>query len=202
MIQAVIFDYGSVLSRTLDPHPRAAWEHKLGLRAGDLQRIVHNEHAWIAAQQGHITPEAHWRNVGTTLALAPAELLALRASFYQGDVVNEELVAYIDRLRATGIHTALLSNFSTELRGLLTRQDLAHRFDPIAVSAEIGVMKPDATAYRMTLDRLGLPANACIFVDDQPVNVDAARSLGLHGIVFRNNPTCLRQLDSLLTGAA
>jgi putative hydrolase of the HAD superfamily len=197
-IAAVIFDYGSVLARTLDPAPRAAWEHRLGLEPGVLQRTVHNQTSWIAAQSGHITPEAHWYEVGAALGLLSDETAKLRAAFYRGDVVNAELIARIDRLRTAGVCTALLSNFSLELRGLLAAQDLLHHFDHIAISAEIGVMKPDAAAYQTMLAMLAIPADVCVFIDDQPANVEAAQALGLHGIVFRDNATCLTELDHLL----
>jgi epoxide hydrolase-like predicted phosphatase len=200
-IQGVIFDYGNVLARTLDPEPRANWERKLGLRSGELQRVVHNDGSWIAAQQGRITPEAHWQEVGATLALTADETAAVRAAFYQGDVLNGALVARIDQMRAAGLRTALLSNFSTELRRLLTAQDLVRRFDEIAISAEIGVMKPNAGAYWTLLNRLALQAHACVFIDDQPANVEAAQTLGLHGIVFRDTITCLTRLDRLLSGS-
>jgi putative hydrolase of the HAD superfamily len=198
-IRAVIFDYGNVLARTLDPEPRALWERRLALPPGDLQRLVHNATSWIAAQRGHLTPEAHWQDVATTLNLTPAETAALRASFYQGDVVNTALINRIAALRTAGILVALLSNFSTELHDLLNAQDLVQRFDHIVISAEIGVMKPDAAAYQTVLDRLGVPADVCVFIDDLPANVKAARLLGLHGIVFRDNHTCLAQLNRLLT---
>ncbi|MCZ6872060.1 MAG: HAD family phosphatase [bacterium] len=197
-IRAVIFDYGNVLVRTLDPAPRATWEQRFGLQAGDLQRIVHNKTSWIAAQLGQISPATYWHEIGDTLKLTAAETSNLRATFYRGDLLNVELVAYLDRLRAAGLQVALLSNFSTDLHGFLSTHALQHRFDPIAVSADIGVMKPDAQAYQTVLDRLALPANACVFVDDLAANVQAAQTLGMHGIVFRDNATCLDALEALL----
>lgn len=197
--QAVIVDYGRVLARTLDAQPRTRWERKLGLAAGGLERMVHNEGSWVAAQRGHIAPETHWHDVALTLGLTPAEGAMLRADFYKGDVVNAELVARLDQLRAAGVRTALLSNFSLELRHLLTAQELLQRFDQLVISAEIGVMKPASAAYRAILDKLTLPAQVCVFIDDQPANVEAAQALGLHGIVFRDNATCLAQLDDWLS---
>ncbi|MGQ4808278.1 Alpha-D-glucose 1-phosphate phosphatase YihX [Candidatus Entotheonellaceae bacterium PAL068K] len=197
-IAAVIFDYGNVLTRTLDPEPRAAWERQLDLEPGALERTVHNEQSWIAAQCGHLSPEAHWHQVGTVLGLAPAAIAGLRADFYRGDVLNTVLVARIDQLRAAGLRTALLSNFSTELRRHLTTHNLLHRFGHIVISAEIGVMKPTTAAYQAVLDRLAVPAPACVFIDDQPTNIEAAQALGLHGIVFQDNTTCLAALDHLL----
>jgi putative hydrolase of the HAD superfamily len=198
MIAAVIFDYGRVLSQPLDTEPRAAWERKLGLALGELERIVHNDSSWIEAQCGRLTVEAHWQNVGKTLGLTPTETADLRAAFYLGEVLNHELIARIDHMRSVGLRLGLLSNFSTELRRLLMQQGLLHRFDHIAISAEIGVMKPNAAAYWAVLEMLEVPAHACVFIDDQLRNVETAQALGLHGIVFHDNASCLSALDRLL----
>jgi putative hydrolase of the HAD superfamily len=197
-IKGVIFDYGRVLAWTQHQEPRAAWERRLGLEPGALTRVVHNEHSWIAAQHGTITIDAHWQTVGLALRLAPAETSALRAAFYAGDVLNVELVACIERLRASGLRVGLLSNFSADLRTMLAQQDLLRRFDAVAISAEIGVMKPEATAYHAVLAMLGLKAHTCIFIDDVSANVTAAQALGIHGILFEDNASCLVALTRLL----
>ncbi len=197
-IQGVIFDYGRVLAWTQHQEPRAARERQLGLAPGALTRAVHNEHSWIAAQRGTITVDAHWQEVSTALRLTPADTTALRAAFYAGDVLNEELVACIDRLRAHGLRIGLLSNFSAELRTMLAQQDLLRRFDALAVSAEIGIMKPDAAAYQAILAMMQMEAPTCVFIDDIPANVAAAQAVGLHGIVFEDNPSCLAALARLL----
>jgi epoxide hydrolase-like predicted phosphatase len=197
-IQGVIFDYGRVLAWTQNQEPRAAWERRLGLEPGALTRTVHNEHSWIAAQRGTITIDALWQEVATALRVTPEDITALRAAFYAGDVLNAELVACIDRLRVLGLRVGLLSNFSADLRAMLAQQDLLRRFDAVAISAELGVMKPDATAYRSVLAMLGMAAHTCVFIDDVPANVEAAQAVGIHGIVFEDNPSCLAALTRLL----
>lgn len=197
-IRGVIFDYGRVLAYTQHQEPRAAWERRLGLEPGALTRAVHNAHSWIAAQRGMITIDRHWQAVGTRLGLLPEDTAALRAAFYSGDVLNVELVACIDRLRTSGLQVGLLSNFSADLRAMIVQQDLLRRFDALAISAEIGVMKPDAGAYRAVLAMLGLEAQTCVFIDDVPANVAAAQVLGMHGIVFEDNAACLAALMRLL----
>ena len=199
-IEAVIFDYGGVLAQTIDPEPRAAWERTLGLAPGALTTAVHDERLWVAAQNGSIQSEAHWRAVGQALGLSQPQLRGLRESFYGGDVLNQQLLARIDGLRQQGVALGLLSNFSTDLRSMLGVQDLLRRFDHIAISAEIGAMKPDAAAYEAILGMLALPAPACVFIDDLPENVDAARALGMHGIVFEDTAACLEVLEGLLRG--
>ena len=197
MIRAVIFDYGSVLSRTLDPQLRAAWEEQLGLEPGGLQQAVHNDRSWIEAQCGRLPVEAYWTDVGQRLGLTPPETAQMRTDFYRADRRNDELVEYIAQIRTAGLQTAVLSNFSLELRLLLEQHALLKHFDQIAISAEIGVMKPAAKAYHTVLAMLDLPATACVFVDDQPVNIRAAQVLGMHGIVFRDNPSCIAELNRL-----
>lgn len=199
-IRAVIFDYGGVLARTVDPEPRTAWERDLGLAPGTLTTVVHDERLWVAAQNGSIQSDAHWQAVGEALGLSISQLRGLRASFYAGDILNHELLARIDRLRKQGMALGLLSNFSTDLRDMLEAQDLLRRFDHVAISAEIGVMKPDAAAYQAILGMLALPASACAFIDDLPANVVAAQALGMHGIVFEDTASCLTALEGLLRG--
>jgi putative hydrolase of the HAD superfamily len=197
-IKGVIFDYGRVLTWTQHQEPRAAWERRLGLAPGALTRAVHNAHSWIAAQCGAITIDAHWQEVSTALRLTPEDTTALRAAFYAGDVLNVELVSCIDRLRTSGLRVGLLSNFSADLRTMLAQQDLLRRFDALAISAEIGIMKPAAAAYQAILAMMQMEAHTCVFIDDIPANVAAAQAAGLYGIVFEDNPSCLAALARLL----
>jgi putative hydrolase of the HAD superfamily len=121
----------------------------------------------------------------------------LRTDFYRGDRRHEALVVRLDTMRQEGLRLGILSNFSQELWTLLEQQDLRRRFDAIAVSADIGVMKPDPAAYHAILAMLGLPPEACLFIDDLPDNIAAAQALGLQGIVFRHHPSCLAEIDRL-----
>lgn len=201
-IVAAIFDYGGVLVRTEDQEPRAVWERKLGMAQGTLTTTVHDEELWVEAQKGSIRSDTHWQAVGEALALSDGQLQQLRKSFYGGDVPDQRVLAAIDSLRRQGLKVGLLSNFSSDLRGMLEAQNLLGRFDHIAISAEIGVMKPDAAAYEAVLEMMGLPAPACVFIDDLPGNVAGAQALGMHGIVFEDTASCLEELHGLLRGQA
>ena len=199
-IEAVIFDYGGVLARTMDQEPRAAWERKLGMAPGTLTATVHDDELWVEAQKGGIHSDTHWQSVGAELGLSESQLQQLRRTFYGGDVLNQQLLSTLDVLRQQGRKTGLLSNFSSDLREMLEAQDLLRRFDRIAISAEIGVMKPDPAAYEAVLAMLALPASACVFVDDLAANVAADQALGIHGIVFQDTASCLEILHGLLPG--
>ncbi|MCI0519409.1 MAG: HAD-IA family hydrolase, partial [Chloroflexi bacterium] len=71
-------------------------------------------------------------------------------------------------------------------------------FDFMIISAEVGLVKPDERIYRLTVDRLGMRPEECIFVDDFSRNVDAAREFGLHAIHFKTTEQAQAELFGLL----
>ena len=71
-------------------------------------------------------------------------------------------------------------------------------FHVVVDSASSGMRKPDPEIYALTLDRVGLPPQECVFLDDLEVNVQAAREHGMHGILFRDTARAIAELDSVL----
>ena len=66
--------------------------------------------------------------------------------------------------------------------------------DRYVVSGAEGMVKPDPRLFRVLLDRYGLKAEECIFVDDNPDNVAAAQGLGMRGIVFTSAESLRKEL--------
>jgi HAD superfamily hydrolase (TIGR01509 family) len=82
------------------------------------------------------------------------------------------------------------------LKIILPNWDL---FDAEFTSFEAGMIKPDLQYYQHVLDNIkGADTASTIFVDDKLVNVDAARSFGIHGIVFESPTVLMDQLRSQL----
>jgi HAD superfamily hydrolase (TIGR01509 family) len=78
----------------------------------------------------------------------------------------------------------------------------AELFDILVDSSELGIRKPDPRIYRHTLAELGgVSAQEAVFLDDYRANVEAARRLGMHGIVVGSDPAdALAELDALIDG--
>ncbi len=185
MIKAVIFDVGGVLVRTHDHSPRRRWEQRLGLDEGESESIVFGGEMGTKAQSGEISEEALWEWIGRRLALEGETLRAFRRDFWAGDVLDEELVAYIRSLRPR-YQTAIISNATDRLHTVLADVfNIADAFDVIVGSADERIMKPDPAIFRRTLERLGREPEETVFIDDSPPNVAGARSLGMHAIHFR-----------------
>jgi len=201
-LKAVIFDFGGVLVRTHDQSLRAAWEQRLGLAPGGASDIVFEGEHGRAAQHGWITDADHWRWIGQQLAVDDATLAQFRADFFRNDLLDLDLIAYIDRLRTAGYHLGLLSNASDNARRIFTEvYPVRPHFDSLTISAEEGVMKPDPRIFRVALARAGVEAHEAVFVDDVAENVEGARAVGMAGVHFRDSATALRELAAL-TGVA
>jgi len=183
MIRAVIFDWGGVFMRTVDASPRLAWDARLGLAPGSVNRLVFESPAWRRAQLGEISDDDFWADMRVRLNLSPESLAEFRYDFWAGDRLDGDLVALVRRLRSHS-KTALLSNFSAELRQLLAQFGLIDAFDAIVISGEEGVMKPDARIYHLAAEQLGVPVADCLFVDDFEENVAGAQAAGMQAIRF------------------
>jgi len=116
---------------------------------------------------------------------------------------NYELFDHFRALkRDNGLRFALCTNNVREWEPLWRpKLPIDEVFDVVVDSAFVGTRKPEPEIYAITLERLGLPAEACAFVDDLEVNVEAALEAGMHGIVYRDNARAIAELGSLLRGS-
>lgn len=197
--RAVIFDFGGVLFKTRDYAPRHQWDARLGLPQGSVERVVHSSESWRQAQRGAITIDAYWADVASQLGIAPTQAANdLATDFHRGDQLDTSVVKLIEQLRTDGYTVALLSNDCADLlRPRLDKLGITHLFDPLVISSEIGVMKPDPAAYKTVLSRLQRPANETIFIDDMLANVEAAKDLGILAIHYKDGMALSAALQPL-----
>ena len=180
----VVFDIGNVL---LDWDPRF------------LYRTIfadEEEMEWFLA---HVcTPEWNLeQDRGRSMAEAVAERIALfpehEAAIRAFDVRWTETVsgsipgsvALLERLRTAHIPDYAITNFSHEKFAVATaRFPFLAAFRGTIVSGAERLLKPDPAIYRLLLDRYGLQAEDCVFIDDSPANVAGARAVGMHALHF------------------
>jgi putative hydrolase of the HAD superfamily len=99
--------------------------------------------------------------------------------------VYDDVAATLDRLAAEGLPLAIVSNWDSQLPGLLTDLELAPRFDAILVSAIEETGKPDPEIFRRACARLGVPASEALHIGDSPrEDYEAARSAGLQALLL------------------
>lgn len=75
--------------------------------------------------------------------------------------------------------------------------EFIHFFKDIIVSADIGVLKPDSRIYEHLLKKHNLVAKECVFMDDLEVNVEGAKSVGMHSFQFFDTNQAIKELSKL-----
>jgi putative hydrolase of the HAD superfamily len=208
MIQAVISDFGGVLTTPLlDAFGRVQDDLDVPLEAYGAA-MAHSlsrdgVHPLFALERGEITEREFLARLERGLAAGLGRDVSLHgfgARLMDALHPNQELFdRYAALRRERGLRFALCTNNVREWEPLwrpkLPIDDL---FDVVVDSAFVGTRKPEPEIYAITLERLGLPAEACAFVDDLDVNVEAARSAGMQGVVFRDTAQAMTELEALL----
>ncbi len=196
-VRAIFFDLGGVVVRTEYQAPREHLAERLNTTYEDLSRIVFESESSQQASIGLITTEAHWQAVARRLGRPVSEIKSLREEFFAGDVLDSSLLDFIRSLRPR-FKTGVISNAWPDSRDYLVEHRAEDAFDVVVISAEVGVMKPEPRIYQIALDKLGVTANEAVFIDDTPANIEAARALGMRGILFKESTRVLSDLKEIM----
>ena len=196
-MQAVFFDFGGVIQRTEFQAPRQHLGQRFGMDYDDIDKLVFGSPSARQASVGEISEDAHWTNVLKRLKRPEAEAQAIKDEFFCGDVIDRELVEFIRSLRGK-FHVGLISNAWSGMRAHLKKEKLLDLFETVVISAEVGVMKPEARIYSIALEQAGVKAEEAVFVDDVQVNIDACQQIGMKGVLFKDPQKAEDELKKLL----
>lgn len=185
-LRAVIFDFGMVLTG-----PPDAKAHDELLRITGLEAERFESFYWAdrhAYDEGKLTGIAFWqkfvRDAGLNLPNSAIEDLN-RWDARMWTTVDPDMLAWQQQLKQDGILTAILSNIGDSVHESLEREfDWLASFDALVWSYQLRVAKPDPAIFHYALKQLGTAAGETLFIDDKPVNVDAARALGINVLVY------------------
>lgn len=197
--EAVIFDYGGVLNLPTSPEAfqanlkALAVEH--GFRRGkQLWHHIYRSDAWERAKRGQITEDEWWADRLAALGIHDeAAVAAFRERlFWNAPSIHPDMQQLCHDLRPV-TRLAVLSNTAVRDmdRWLAEKHGMDGVFEVVVSSADVGLAKPEAAIYHLTLERLDLPPDAVLFVDDLRRNTWAARALGIASIRF-TTPQALR----------
>ena len=106
---------------------------------------------------------------------------------------------WIRAMKKAGYQVYILSNYGswtyekTKENALNFLEDV----DGAIFSYQVKMIKPDAEIYHALLAKFGLQAEECVFLDDLPANIEGAKAVGMHGIVFTGLEDALEELKKL-----
>jgi epoxide hydrolase-like predicted phosphatase len=196
-VRAVFFDFGGVILRTEYQTPRQHLAERLNIEYDDLMRLVFESETSRKASIGMATTEEHWAALMKRLNRPASDAQQVHDEFFGGDVLDRELIQLIRALRGK-YKTGLISNAWDDLRQYIVRQKIDDAFDVITISAEVGVVKPEAKIYQVALGQVQVQASEAVFVDDFAVNIEGCEKVGMQGILFKDPDEVKQKLKALL----
>ena len=197
-IKAVLFDFGGVF--TLSPFGAVEMvARERGIDTMHFAEIVFGSyhldtnHPWHRLERGEISLEQTRSDI---MALARQSNLevdlwdVLMKMAGNGNVVNNQVVDLLAKVKQSGYQTAIVTNnvkeFSSSWQAMIPMQHV----DLVVDSAYEGIRKPDPAIFHLTLQRLGAQLNPaqCIFLDDVISNVQSAITVGMQAFTVTPNP--------------
>ena len=204
-IAGVICDFGGVLTTPL-VEAFAAIQEESGISPGSLAEAMgrlaarDGNHPLFELETGRISEHRFLESLGAELGRTLGRTVQLHGfsrSYFANLHPNQAMIDCMRSLRERGLRMAILTNNVREWeplwRPMLPVDEIFHH---VVDSAFVGMRKPDRVIYELTLERIGLAARQCLFVDDVDVNCDAARELGMTTVWFRDNAQAIPEIEA------
>lgn len=103
----------------------------------------------------------------------------------------------LEKLKSGGFGLYGLTNWDTQVHITIAQYGIFRLLDGRVISSEEHLVKPEREIYLRLLDRFGLAADECVFVDDKPENIEGAEKVGIKGIVFKDAAQFEKELDMI-----
>jgi putative hydrolase of the HAD superfamily len=208
-VRAVISDFGGVLTNQLI-EAFAAFQDETGVSMEQLgrgmQRVSERDgdYPLFRLERGEVSEEEFLQDLAWALEQELGHrprLHRFREIWFEALHANDEMLALMRELRERGYRMAILTNNVREWEELWrSKLPVDEIFELVVDSAWVGLRKPDPAIYRLTIERLdgGLEPRECLFVDDNQLNVEAARELGMPAVRFVSNEQAIPEIRELL----
>ena len=201
--RVLVCDFGGVLSTPLEATFRY-WSEQAGVSLDDLGDALaaraerDGQHPLHQLERGEITEADFLDGIAAELG-GGVDMSNFAEVYFEHLGINEELLAFLRERHAAGLRMAMCTNnvreWEPRWRTMLPVDEL---FEVVVDSAFVGTRKPEPRIYEIVLERLGVAASACVFVDDFAINCEGAEAAGMRAVHFRENAQALPELRAAL----
>ena len=192
-IKNVVFDMVGVLMR----FDTEGYYRAHNIAPGDreiLRREVFRSLEWAIQDRGAIS-EAD--AAAAICARVPARLHGAVRDFVcrenRAILPVEGMAALLRDLKGAGYRLFLLSNTSVAYHRFRSEIIGLECFDGELISADVGLVKPDPAIFHLAFERFGIDPGESAFIDDTPINAEAAHYVGMCTFVFNGDVRGLRE---------
>ena len=196
-IKNVVFDIGNVIVRWA---PLEIIRLTFGNDRDhqELAKAIFQSDTWMDLNKGFISEEEAKVRYQTSLGLSDLECERL---FYYVKHTQLQIFGSVDlvkRVKASGYNVyALTDNVHEIVAYLKSTYSFWSLFEGATVSADLGLLKPQAAIYQALLKQNDIEPSETVFIDDMPYNVEGAKAEGIAAIQFENAAQCEEALKAL-----
>ena len=193
MIKNIVFDMGGVLinfdaqryTARFVPDPA---DYEL------IRRELFRSVEWISMDRGSITDGEAVASVCRRLPQRLHQAVRDILDNWHRDIPPlDGVYALVEELKGKGYGIYLLSNTCSRFHSFRENIPALRFFDGEFISADCHLVKPEPGIYLRFLEQFRLRPEECVFIDDVPLNIEAAIRCGFSGIVYHNDPARLRR---------
>jgi putative hydrolase of the HAD superfamily len=197
-VSTVIWDVGGVLlTNGWDRTQRQAVLDHFGV-AREPFETLHSQ-LYEAWEKDLITAEEYLEKTvfSEPRSFTPGDFLAKMKE--QSVLLPNTAMEILERVsESDDLAVAMLNNESRALNDYrLEKFGLFEYFDCFISSCYVGLRKPHPEIYKLALDLLQRDPDEVVFIDDRPANIEAAKQLGMYGIVHVTAAQTAEELDRL-----
>ena len=189
MIKAIIFDcYGVLLGQGF-------W-HTYAAAGGNVEADKEFLHEQLSAMNsGAQSSDDFDLHIAEQLHISLEKWQSMK---YLQELPSVQLFNFIRTHLKPRFKIGMISNASAgSVERRLSPEQLS-LFDVLAISAEIGMLKPQPEIYQYTARKLGVEPDECIFIDDYPEYAKAAQAVGMQGIIYSDFDSFKREIEKML----
>lgn len=198
MIRAIIFDLGNVLINFSPPEYLKKKNYPESIRNIIMNDIFHSEE-WRRLDDGTITVGEAIDSISLRSSLKREEIALIFNLRIEIMFPMDYNVRLLPALRKQGFSLYYLSNFHLDTFEMVKNDYFFFRhFDGGVISSEVKMSKPDIKIYKLLLDKYGLKAGECLFIDDVDENVQGALKAGMKGLVTYGSENISAHLEDQL----
>ena len=196
-MRALLVDFGGVLTTNVFESFRAFCREE-GLDPDAFLNLFRSDPEALQdlrrVERGEADEHEFAHRIGSRLGVKETEGLVDR--LFARIEPDGEMVEAVKSARAAGIKTGLVSNSMGS--GRYDRDSFPELFDAVVISGEVGTHKPEPEIYRLAAERVELPPEQCVFVDDLRENCEGAEAVGMTAVLHRGAERTLPELERLL----
>jgi len=196
-LRGLLVDFGGVLTTNVFESFRAFCEAE-GLEPNAVKALFRERGEGLALlrqlEKGELEVDEFSERFAPVLGVSNADGLVDR--LFAGVAPDERMIGAVRAVHDSGIPTGLISNswggttYDTAL--------IQELFDGVVISGEVGLHKPGPAIFRLGAERIGVPPEACLFIDDLRENCEGAEAVGMTAILHRGADSTLPELERLL----